>query len=318
MGNYILKVINLTKIYKTRRENEIKAVNNVSFNIKNGEIVGLLGPNGAGKTTIIKMICRLINSTKGNILYENDIKQKKRLNMAKNITCVLEGNRNVYWRLTVRENLEFLSIIKGYNPKKLKERIDYYIDFFNLRDKEHVIAGKLSQGMKQKLSIAASMVPPTKIVLLDEPTLGLDVKASYDMRKILKKIAEEENRTILITTHDMKVVQNVCNRIIIINQGQIIADDKINNLLHLFELKNYHFSIEGFITDEQRQLLNDIPHLEIKENDKNTEISVHIDKMSIFYRIVRVLENGGSIVKSIENSEIDFEKAYIEILGGIV
>lgn len=313
--NYVLQVNNLTKEYKVRKGELVTAVNGISFEACEGEILGLLGPNGAGKTTTVKMICSLIKPTKGEVLIKDIDNFKHRHKSLKNISAVLEGNRNIYWRLTVKENLEFFASLKGHNAKKLRQKIDHYISYFNLKEKENEVASKLSRGMQQKLAIATAMVSGCEIILLDEPTLGLDVKASYDIRELLKRIAKEEKKTIILTTHDMNVVQEVCDRVIIINKGNIIANDNTDNLIELFSIKNYSFIIEGKLSDNLKSDLKKISHLEIKEKEFETEIIVNLEDSKVFYDVINILESESCIIKSIENQELNFEKAFVEILG---
>lgn len=313
--NCVLEVNKLSKDYKVRKGELINAVNQISFKAYEGEILGLLGPNGAGKTTTVKMICSLIKPTSGNVLIKGVDNHEHRNKALKNISAVLEGNRNIYWRLTVRENLEFFASLKGNNPKKLRDRINYYIEFFDLKEKEKELASKLSRGMQQKLAIATTIVSGCDIILLDEPTLVLDVKASYDIRDLLRKIVKKEKKTIILTTHDMNVVQEVCNRVIIINKGNIIANDSTENLMELFNIKNYSFIIERKLSDNIKNNLLKISHLEINEKDMETEIIVNLENSQTFYDVINILAPEKCLIKSIENKELNFEKVFVEILG---
>ncbi len=312
--NILLKVSNITKTYKINKGKSIKAVDDISFSVKKGEIFGLLGPNGAGKTTTVKMICALIRGDSGEILVNGINNVKKRTKALRSISAVLEGNRNIYWRLTVRENLEFFAALKGKNPRKIKDKIDYYIDFFNLREKETETARNLSRGMQQKLAIATALVSGTEIILLDEPTLGLDVKASYEIRDLLKRIAKENGTTIIITTHDMSVVQEICERVIIINNGAIIAEDRVENLLRLFDTKSYRFIVEGKLTSQQEELFEKIDQVVAVEKNNKTEITFNSADTSLFYQIIEVMKAENSIIESISQKEVNFEKVFMEII----
>lgn len=312
--NCILEVNNLSKIYMNVRGKNVQAVESISFKAYKGEILGLLGTNGAGKTTTIKMICSLIRPSQGNVLINGYDNIRKRPKALKNISAVLEGNRNVYWKLTVRENLEFFASLKGVNPRKIKDKIEHYIEEFSLKEKENVVASNISRGMQQKLAIAIAMVSQSELILLDEPTLGLDVKASYDIRKMLRKIAKKENKAIILSTHDMNLVQDVCDRAIIIDKGKIIAEDKIENLMRLFNIKNYNFIIEGKLSGNQKDALCKIKYLQLKEDDKNTEILLNLEDSSTFYKIITILSSEKSIVTSIQSKELNFEEIFMKIL----
>lgn len=312
----VLKVTGLTKKYLVKKQKAVNAVNNISFEAYKGEVLGFLGPNGAGKTTTIKMICSLIKPIEGKIFIEGVDNNKSRSKSLRNISAVFEGNRNIFWRLTVRENLEFFASLKGHNPNKIRDKIQYYIEFFDLKEKENEAARNLSRGMQQKLSIATAMVSGCNIILLDEPTLGLDVKASYDIRKLLKEIVKEENKTIILTTHDMNVVQDTCDRVIIMNKGKIVARDKTENLLRLFSMKKYNFVVEGKISQEQKEEFKMIPYLDIAEKEFETEIIITLENPQIFYDVTRILGKENSIIKNIENKELNFERVFVKIIGG--
>ncbi|MCI2427563.1 ABC transporter ATP-binding protein, partial [Candidatus Acetothermia bacterium] len=190
MTNTVLAVKNLTKIYDGRRGKKTIAVDDISFSIRKNEVVGLLGPNGAGKTTTIKCICTLINPTKGTINVNGTDAVKNSRTVLQKVTAVLEGNRNIYWRLSVRENLEFFAGLQGIPARRVQNYIDQLIELFQLKEKEQTPARKLSRGMQQKLAVACALVKQTDILLLDEPTLGLDVEISHELRFALKEMAQ--------------------------------------------------------------------------------------------------------------------------------
>lgn len=315
MAETILTVENLSKTYNVRKSKPIKAVDCISLEAYPGEILGILGSNGAGKTTTVKMICGLIRPDSGRILINGKDNFKQRSVAMEHISAVLEGNRNIYWRLTVRENLEFFAGLKGKDPRAIKKEIDYYIDFFGLGTKKNETASKLSRGMQQKLAIAVAMITGSELVLLDEPTLGLDVKTSYDIRELLKQIAAENGRTVLLTSHDMNVVQDVCERVIIINNGRIIAQDKVSNLMRLFDVKAFKFVAEGSLSENLKQALAQIPHLSLAEEEMNTVITLNLEETRNFYRVVELLGSENVLLLSINRQEINFEQVFMGILG---
>ena len=312
----VLEVSKLSKTYPVRKGQPVKAVDNISFQVKRGEIFGLLGPNGAGKTTTVKMICSLIKPDSGEIKIDGINAWKQRNKALTKISAVLEGNRNIYWRLTVKENLEFFAALKGINPKKIKGKIDYYIELFDLQDKMNETARKLSRGMQQKLAIAVAMIAQSEVVLLDEPTLGLDVKASYEVRDLLKKLAGEEGRTIVLTTHDMNVVQDTCERAIIINHGRIIAQDRVDRLIRLFQVKSYKFVIGDKVSQAQKNQLRLVPYLTLHEEERETIIDLNLEDSRVLYQVIKILSQENSPIESIDRQEINFEKVFMEIING--
>ncbi|MFQ5795465.1 MAG: ABC transporter ATP-binding protein [Candidatus Bipolaricaulia bacterium] len=245
MTKPIVQVENLTKIYRNYRQGDVVAVDHVSFSVNRNEVVGLLGPNGAGKTTTIKCLCTLIRPTSGHITIDGtDTLAHPRVALGK-IAAVLEGNRNIYWRLSPRENLEFFAGLQGIPTRKIRPYIDQLIELFNLGEKAKTPARMLSRGMQQKLAVACALVKGTDILLLDEPTLGLDVETSYELRNVLKEMAKRGERTILLSSHNMNVVEEICDRVIIIHQGRVVTDDQVANLLELFKARAYRFAIES-------------------------------------------------------------------------
>src|SRR5690625_2615711 len=181
----IVNVEHAKKTYKKRKgKSVVKAVDDVSFQVHKGEIVGLLGPNGAGKTTTIKMICGLLKMDEGKITVKGLDNDKHRLKALNHISAVLEGNRNLYWRLTVRENLEYFAGNRGASRKEVAVRIEELLADFNLKSKEKELVNRLSRGMQQKLAIAVALLAESDVILLDEPTLGLDVETGYEVRQL--------------------------------------------------------------------------------------------------------------------------------------
>lgn len=312
--NCVLQVDSISKHYIDSKKQSVKAVDSVSFKAYKGEILGLLGGNGAGKTTTIKMICSLIKPNEGSILINGFDNFKKRTKSLKYISAVLEGNRNIYWQLTVRENLEFFATLKGINPKNIKDKIDFYIKEFSLKDKENTVASNISRGMQQKLSIAIAMVSQSDVILLDEPTLGLDVESCYEIRSLLKEIAKKENKAIILSSHDMNVIQDVCDRVIIMDKGKIIVEDKIENLMRLFNVKKYNFIIDGKLSEYQKEALDRVEHLNMEQADECVKISLNLENISTFYDVISILNSEKSIITSIESKELNFEEVFMKIL----
>jgi len=168
-----IEVNNLVKKY-----GKFTAVDNISFSVEEGSICAILGPNGSGKTTTIKSICNLLIPDDGKIkLFGKD--NKKSIDK---ISAMFEGTRNLYWRLTPRENLRYFAGIRGLGGKNIEKLIDELLERFNLTDKRNVMVNNLSRGMQQKVAIAMTLVCNTDVVLLDEPTLGLDVESFMDIK----------------------------------------------------------------------------------------------------------------------------------------
>lgn len=312
----IVEVKNLMKTYKKRRSKElITAVSDVSFTVHRGEILGLLGPNGAGKTSTIKMICGLLTPDSGTITINGVNNQEKRLETLRNISAVLEGNRNIYWRLTVKENLEYFAGNRGLSRKEVAPRIEKLLQQFRLKEKENELVNRLSRGMQQKLAIAVAMLADSEVILLDEPTLGLDVETGYEVRELLRDIVKNEQRTIIISSHDMAVVQDLCERTVIINNGKIITDDKIENLLRLFEVRSYTITCGELLSESQLQLMKQkFPQHQYIPDAHQAVLEIDLARSEEIYELFDVLKMEHTPVESIDRGTINFEQIFMKIV----
>lgn len=318
--DYVIDIQDVKKNYKKRKSNEIiEAVKGISIRIKKGEVVGLLGPNGAGKTTTIKMMCGLLLPNEGNVKINGIDIAKQRLKALRHISAVLEGNRNLYWRLTVRENMEYFSGNRGMSKKDISRKIDDLLQRLNLTHKANEMVNSLSRGMQQKLSIAIAILADTEIIFLDEPTLGLDIEISYEIRNLLKEIAKDYQKTILLSSHDMPVVQEICERVVIINEGRIITDDSVSNLLSLFDTKAYSFITSSQLT--QKDLFDIKKQFIVQtETDESGQsiITVTIQHSDDFYNVIDMLKEKKIVIEKIDRAIIDFEQVFLKIVKGEV
>lgn len=310
----MLNVNGLIKEYSRNKE-KIKAVDNISFNVGKGELVGFLGPNGAGKTTTVKMLCGLIIPDGGKIEICGYNPWSEREKALKNIGAVLEGNRNIYWPLTVKENMEFFAGLHGIPSKSISGKIDDLIETLNLKDKTNEPARNLSRGMQQKLALGVALVKDVPVVILDEPTLGLDVESAFEMRELLKKLASQ-GKTILLTTHDMHLVEAVCERVIIVNKGKIVTDERTENILRLFQVKSYQFNLKGNLSSDQKADLLKIKHISIDETENGTDIQIDLEDTDVLYLIMEILRREKIVIEAINRKEIDFQNVFMQIVKG--
>lgn len=210
-------MLKLEKIRKSFKNNLV--LKDVSFTVDTGEVVGLVGLNGSGKSTIIRIISGLIIQDNGTI--ENDFK---------NIGVLLEGSRNIYHFLTVRENIKYFSILNNIEDAYVENFMNKYITLFGLEDKLDEEVGNLSRGMIQKVSIMILLAQNPDIIIMDEPTLGLDIISTIQIHEIIQDIVEEKNKTVLIVSHDTKLLDSVADRILFLKDGKIEADIETENL----------------------------------------------------------------------------------------
>lgn len=301
-----IEVTNLVKTY-----GKVTAVNDISFSIEKGKICGILGPNGSGKTTTIKSICNLIIPDRGVIkLFGKDNKKS-----TQHISALFEGTRNLYWRLTPKENLRYFAGIRGIGGKKVEKTIDELLDRFNLEDKKNVIVNNLSRGMQQKVAIAMTLICDTDIVLLDEPTLGLDVQSFMDIKDILKDIAFDMKKTVLLSTHDMNLVQDVCSDVVVLNKGKIVAKNSVAKLLDMFKSMTYQVVFPVPLSEEDKKILQGLDY-DFYFTEDNCQVEIDISDLNEIYRIIDKLREKGMLVKEIKQKEVDFERIYLNLTGG--
>ena len=218
----MIQVENITKKYGS-----FVAVNDISFEIDEGEIVGFLGPNGAGKSTTMNMITGFIEPTSGRIIVDGYDISKKPKKAKRQIGYMPEGVP-LYSDLTVKEFVSYMAELKGVPRKERKEKVKKAIEETGLTDVQNKLTKNLSRGYKQRVSMAGALVSNPKVIILDEPTVGLDPKQVTEIRALIKELGKEH--TVILSSHILSEVSQICNRVIIINSGKIIAVDTPENL----------------------------------------------------------------------------------------
>ena len=208
----------------TRKEPKtlFTAVHGVDLQIERGEIFGLLGPNGAGKSTTIRMLCTLLEPTSGTAHVNGFDIVKQANDVRRSLGTVLAGERSIYWKLTGRENLEYFAALYHLPAEITKKRVDELIERMELKDRANELVEKYSTGMRQRIAIAKALLARPPILLLDEPTLGLDPQAARRVRELVAEL-KQEGHTILLTTHYMEEADQLSDRIGIIDTGKVIA-----------------------------------------------------------------------------------------------
>lgn len=215
-----IQVEQLTKIYGAQ-----KAIHNISFNVNKGEIVGFLGPNGAGKSTTMKILTGYLQATSGKALVAGIDVQNDAIEVKKRIGYLPESNA-LYYDMYVKEYMKFIAGV--HQVSNLKSQISNAIELTGLQVEQHKKIGQLSKGYKQRVGLAAALIHNPEVLILDEPTSGLDPNQIVEIRNVIKE--QGKNKTVLFSSHILQEVEAICDRIIIINKGQIVADDKLENL----------------------------------------------------------------------------------------
>jgi ABC-2 type transport system ATP-binding protein len=217
-----IEVKNLTKLY-----GEQKAIDNVTFTVNKGEIVGFLGPNGAGKSTTMKIITGYLQPDEGEAIVSGIAVKKQPLEAKATIGYLPEANP-LYYDQYVREYLGFIADVHGVPAKTKKERIEGVIQTVGLSLESNKKIGQLSKGYKQRVGLAAALIHDPEVLILDEPTTGLDPNQIVEIREVIKSLGQ--NKTVLFSSHILQEVEAICDRVIIINRGKLVANDKLSNL----------------------------------------------------------------------------------------
>ncbi len=289
MPNIILECKNL---YKEINDKEI--LTNINLKLEEKDILGLIGPNGSGKTTTIKTILSLQKITKGEIFIDNHNIKTDYKNAISQVGAIIE-NPDLYTYLTGLENLLIPAAIYNIN----KERIEEVINLVGLSQRINDKVSKYSLGMKQRLGIAQAIIHKPKLLILDEPTNGLDPEGIKELRSLLLKLKEQENMTILISSHNLKELETICNKIAIIKQGKILSINDINILTK--KNNNYLFELDTI------KINNILDNYKIINNNM-IELSIEKDEIP---KIVRKLTNNNIKIYMIKEKSLTLEEAYL-------
>lgn len=312
----IVEIKNLSKAFNGRfSKKRLLAVDNVTLNIKRGEILGLLGINGAGKTTLLKMICGLLKPTSGEILILGKSLEKNRSHLLNHISAVLEGSRNALWSMTVKQNLAYFGHLKNIHGQVLATRSRDLLDFFQLDHKKNEVVRSLSKGMKQKLAIVLAFISDPDLILLDEPTLGLDIQTANLLKKRIVELADRKNKSVLLTTHQIEMVEEICDRVAIIHKGRLMAFEKTDVLLGNMGREQYVFKFEK---QPDTTILEDLPGVKqvdiIPNADGDILIQLIIDKKDTLFRVLDIFQKNQTRILSISKSEPHLEDVFINMI----
>ena len=306
-----IEIDGLSKIYTKRNGPAVVAVDNLSLSIPAGQIFGFLGSNGAGKTTTIKMACGLVLPTSGSVRLNGHDVQRQRGAAMRQIGAVLEGTRNVYWRLTAWQNLLYFGRIKGVSGKALKERAERLLRELELWERRNDPVRDFSRGMQQKVAIACALVADPPIVLLDEPTLGLDVQAGRTVKRWVEQLARNEGKTVVLTTHQMDLAESLCDRVAIMSQGKLITNRPTGELLGLFRQETYELRFRGRV---DAAIVAHFDGFATREENGHTILSGSISEHDRLYRLIEMAEMQGLELLGVAQAEPNLEEIFVEML----
>ena len=300
----IIQMKGLTKAY-----GEKKAVDNLTLNIKKGEIFGLLGPNGAGKTTTTLMLLGLTEPTAGTAFIDGKNCTRDPI-AVKQIVGYLPDSVGFYMDMTGRENLRFTGRLNGLGGKELEERIDILLEKVGMTRAADQKTGTYSRGMKQRLGVADVLIKDPKVIIMDEPTLGLDPEGMRELMTLIRQMAEEEGRTILISSHQLYQVQQVCDRVGIFVEGKLVACCRIEELAKELQQEG-HCALEvSAIPDDSGfpELLKNLGNVDRVEH--NGEYYVVYSRMDLRRELVRKALQGGYTIAHLRQRGSDLDEIY--------
>ena len=278
----IIEVKNIKRYYKiakkekglwaslkglVNRKYEIKkAVDDISFDIKKGEITGFIGKNGAGKSTTIKMLSGILYPDEGTVKIDGYIPYKQRKQYVKNIGVVFGQKSQLHWDLPLIESFELMKYIYRIPKKVYEENLEKFVELLDMKDFINQPVRQLSLGQRMRGDIVAALLHSPKLVFLDEPTIGLDVVAKEKIREFIKYMNENEQTTIIFTTHDMQDIEKVCDRLIIIDQGKKVYDGTIAEIKNKYSnMKTIEIMYENGSKETKTFDINEVPMNQVME-----------------------------------------------------
>lgn len=308
-------MIDVNNLSKQFPKNEQPVVQNISFSVGQGEVLALLGPNGAGKTTTIKMILGLIEPTAGEItVCGHDMCHKREIPLGvKHTGAVLEGARNSYWRLTAWDNLIYFGSLRGLAKKKLHDRANYLLDFFDLTDSAEKEVRLFSRGMQQKLAIALAMLHDPDVLILDEPTLGLDVTAARLLEQRISELAAQ-GKAILLTTHTMPLAERLASRIFIINRGQEVAYGQTHVLLKNYDQSDVvDLKLVGQMGAVSAEKVQQTFPVILIQNDPSTTLTWSAPTQTEILQLYKLLDQLGETVDTLQRRQPTLEEMFVTL-----
>ncbi|MFB6251986.1 MAG: ATP-binding cassette domain-containing protein [Halobellus sp.] len=292
----------------------ITAVDHVSFEVGSGSIVGLLGPNGAGKTTLVKSILGMVLPDDGTVEIAGiDVRKHPRAAYSR-VDAMLEGARNDYWRLTVRENLRYFATIGGIDPDSVAERHERLLEQLELAEYADTAVRDLSRGMKQKVSLASVLAGDAEVVFLDEPTLGLDVESTRTLEREIRRLAAERGLTVVLSSHNMDVIEAVCDRVLILSDGRLVADDTVDSLRRQRGAQTLEITSRDLTEAVRSDLADQFAVTGVSRSGESTSVEVEVEGDEI-YEAMALLRDRGVRIDRVSTAEPDLEDVFVDLTG---
>ncbi|MFN7037444.1 MAG: ATP-binding cassette domain-containing protein [Bellilinea sp.] len=319
-----VKTENLGRIYKIRnnrkeKQRELLALEKVNLEIREGELFGLLGPNGAGKTTLIKILTTLLSPTSGRAWVAGFDVTQQPAEVRKRINMVSGGETSGYGLLTVRENLWMFAQFYGIPSDEANRRIKALAEIVGIADRLNTKSSDLSTGLRQKMNIIRGFLTDPEVLFLDEPTLGLDVGASRDVRSFIRRWMDENpHRTLLLTTHYMVEAEELCDRVAIINQGRVLACDTPSRLkqnLH-HEIFFQVWVVAPRLLDEYSFLqINGVKHFHQFPEEDSLRLEITLEEEGALSEVINELTVQSARILRLEKREPTLEDVFVQLVG---
>lgn len=292
---------------------EYTAVNHINFEVEEGELVGYIGENGAGKSTTIKMLTGLLTPTSGKVLVNGIVPNEKRMQNNQNIGAVFGQKTQLWWDLPVIESFHLIKQMYQIPDGEYRKNLKKFTEILQLEELLKKQVKNLSLGQKMRCEIAATFLHNPKIVYLDEPTIGLDVLVKENIRNFIKEINKEKNTTVILTTHDLKDIEDVCDRIILLDRGQIIYDGQKQK----FKEEYGKSVVAEFVINHKRERIKEKQNLMfevLEETENKMKVKFEHDKTTIM-KVMDELSNYCD-VEDIHMKEAELEDIVKEIYKG--
>jgi ABC-2 type transport system ATP-binding protein len=309
----VVEVKEITKVYPGADKAAVSALN---LTLHPGEIVALLGPNGAGKTTAVKMIAGLVLPTAGSVCVMGHDVVRARTASVRHIGAVLEGARNLYWRLSAEENLRYFGALRLTPRRQLAGRIDELLSLFGLEAQRGQEVRHFSRGMQQKLAIAAALLHDPDLLLLDEPTLGLDVKAARQLEETIAHLARKQGKAILLTTHMMDVAEKLAQRITVIHQGREVVSEETQSLLRRYSAQRdvVEIHVAGAMPQALwAQVQQAVPDAAFSDENGTTQLLLPALDQARLLRLLQQLDAEGVTIQEVGRRRARLEEIFLSL-----
>ncbi len=303
----MLQISHLSKSF-----DKVKAVDDISLEVKEGEIFGFLGPNGAGKTTTISMIAGLLTPDSGTIKVDS-MDTRHSMQQIRGIMGVVPQDMAFYEELTAKENLRFWGRLQGISGKELDQRTHYYLDKIGLTDRENEPLKKYSGGMKRRINLIIGLIHRPRLLLLDEPTIGIDVQTKMNILDLIRE-ASGKGTTVIYTTHNLFEAEELCDRIAIIDKGKILASGSLKELIQIVGEKDIALIQGKFSADQAQQVISQEKGIDIITM-KDGQLAISLDASKKIPGLMESFFSMGISMDDISLKQPNLESVFLKLTG---